>query len=173
MTALVKRPGGRKPRLAVDRFLAAVRFGETVHGGTRCLEWTGPLAGSGYGRFGSHPSPTRTTGYVCVMAHRWLYERWVGPIPDGLQLDHLCRNRACVNPDHLEPVTPAENTRRGRVLQSPDTHCPHGALLGDPCKRCVHLKRHGIRGAYGRGCRCEPCKAAERDYKAARKAART
>lgn len=47
-----------------------------------------------------------------VAAHRWSYERFVGPIPDGLQIDHLCFVRNCVNPSHLEPVTAAENTRR-------------------------------------------------------------
>lgn len=61
------------------------------------------------------------TGYGWVgvkgkqwLAHRWYYEQAHGPIPDGLQLDHLCRQRLCVNPDHLEPVTPLENTRRSR-----------------------------------------------------------
>lgn len=48
-----------------------------------------------------------------IYVHRWYYERFVGPIPEGLQLDHLCRNRNCCNPEHLEPVTQAENLRRG------------------------------------------------------------
>jgi hypothetical protein len=48
-----------------------------------------------------------------LQAHRWSYERFVGPIPEGLHIDRLCRNRARVNPKHLEPVTPADNTRRG------------------------------------------------------------
>lgn len=53
-------------------------------------------------------------------AHRWYYEQVNGPVPAGLQLDHLCRVRACVNPDHLEPVTQTENIRRGQ------THCKNG-----------------------------------------------
>lgn len=70
-----------------------------------CWLWTGGGGGAGYGRF----SASRTM----VMAHRFSYEAHVGPIPDGLQIDHLCRVRACVNPSHLEPVDARTNTLRG------------------------------------------------------------
>lgn len=81
---------------------------------TRCLEWQGQMTGGrdgvGYGRF----SAVATRPQKLVQAHRWLYEEWVGPIAPGLELDHLCRNRRCVNPMHCEPVTPLENKRRAR-----------------------------------------------------------
>lgn len=80
-------------------------------------------------------APTQT-GYVMVwdhgrfrLTHRVMYESMVGPIPDGLTLDHLCRNRACCNPDHLEPTTMRENTLRGdavSAINARKTHCIRG-----------------------------------------------
>jgi hypothetical protein len=77
-----------------------------------CWVWTGAIySATGYGSF------------VATTAHRWAYVNLVGPIPDGLHIDHLCRVRSCCNPDHLEPVTQAENNRRQAAAQ---THCLHG-----------------------------------------------
>ncbi len=81
-----------------------------------CWLWTGSRAGgSGYGHF--------THDGVTLLAHRFAYEHLVGPIPDGLHLDHLCRVRHCVNPAHLEPVTPKENVFRALGGR---THCKYG-----------------------------------------------
>jgi hypothetical protein len=74
---------------------------------TGCWLWSGAHSKSGYGTV-RHPV-TRKVGN----SHRIVYEMECGPIPDGKDLDHLCRNPACVNPDHLEPVSRAENVNRG------------------------------------------------------------
>ena len=70
-----------------------------------CWEWTGVVTTSGYGQF--------TIGHGKMrVAHRAVYERLIGPVPDGLVLDHLCVNRSCVNPAHMEPVTQSVNVSR-------------------------------------------------------------
>lgn len=91
---------------------------------THCWIWLRSRTLAGYGQW--------TAG---VLAHRVMYEALVGPIPDGLTLDHLCRNRACCNPGHLEPVTMAENLLRGvgpTATNARKTKCVKGhPLSGD------------------------------------------
>lgn len=121
----------------LERFMLKVAQGQKG-----CVFWTAATDGKGYGLFWD--------GRL-VRAHRWAYEYFKGPIPEGLQLDHLCRNRNCVNPAHLEPVTQRENLLRGTTLSAANfakTHCPQGhpysgANLyvkpngGRDCRKCV------------------------------------
>lgn len=88
-----------------------------------CWEWQGTTR-YGYGLiWAAHVGGAR-------LAHRMSYELYVKPIPDGLHIDHLCRNRCCINPAHLEPVTQAENNRRQPIsagtINRDKTHCPQG-----------------------------------------------
>jgi hypothetical protein len=95
-----------------ERFWAKVRKTET------CWLWTANLNNSGYGLFWVAGVDDK------VPAHRIAYELLIGPIPEGLTIDHLCRVRACVRPDHLEPVTHRENMLRGKHARK--MHCPKG-----------------------------------------------
>ncbi len=99
------------------------RLTEKIDATGSCWQWVAYRDKHGYGKF-------RWEGGVRY-AHRVIWQVLVGPIPDGLQLDHLCRNPSCCNPDHLEPVTHAENLRRGvsrfNAPKGPQTtHCPYG-----------------------------------------------
>lgn len=113
---------GPKPRSDMESLLAAVA--EVTDSGCwlvrrRTLAGYGQVVRSGRPR----------------LAHRMSYELFVGPIPEGLDLDHLCRNRPCCNPEHLEPVTRRENLMRSPIapaaINAAKTHCPRGHLYDE------------------------------------------
>ena len=112
-----------------------------------CWLWTASLRLNGYGQM---QWDGKNHG-----AHRLVYELLVGPIPPGLEVDHLCRVRSCVNPDHMEPVTHQENSARGLRgrLSTPKTHCPRN----HPYSR-ENLYVHPTSGAPV----CRACKKARR-----------
>jgi hypothetical protein len=87
-----------------------------------CWVWEGGLSGGGYGIVTLHAASNRKT----TLAHRVAYTLTKGPIPKGYHVDHLCRNRLCVNPDHLEAVTQQENNLRALSYRPSKTHCPKG-----------------------------------------------
>ena len=122
------------PKNPVDRFLSKVNKTES------CWLWTGTTAGT-KSCYGTFRVGTRSIDPK-IYAHRFSYQTFVGVIPQGLEIDHLCRNSLCVRPDHLEPVTHEENSRRARW-----TECANGHDLTDD-KNCC-FDRLGRR----RGCR--------------------
>ena len=125
-----------------DRFWAKV---EKKPNG--CWDWTASCFWDGYGMF-------RWEGHPSGRAHRYSYELHRGRIPDGKIIDHLCRNRKCVNPDHLEVVTNRENIMRGEGPEKiadfhrSKTHCPHGhefteenTYMAKEQKKCVRQRQ--------------------------------
>jgi hypothetical protein len=136
--------GAPTPSPVIERFAEKI---EPQPNG--CWLWTGTANRDGYGRFYVREAITE-------LAHRWAYEQFVGPIPEGMPLDHLCRNRSCVNPDHLEPVTQRENQTRSPLTIAAQnlakTHCP----LGHPYnEENTYLYRGGRRC---RACRRTACR---------------
>jgi hypothetical protein len=141
-------------RPAIERLLDKV---EILDNG--CWAWTGSLHYLGYGKFWFNKK--------VESAHVAAYELFVGPVPFGMELDHTCHtnsgcdlgdrcpHRRCVNPDHLEPVTPSENKRRGHSItgqNSRKTHCKRGHEF-TPENTYVQVKRNGQRLRSCRRCR--------------------
>lgn len=131
-----------------------IRVMQKVDTSGECWLWLGHRMKNRYGEkvYGQVKYRGRTRG-----VHVVLYEGLVGPIPIGLELDHICKNTACANPKHLEPVTHTENVRRGNagLFHSTKTHCPSGheytvdniywdidrkGRKGRKCRKCV-IKR--------------------------------
>jgi hypothetical protein len=108
-----------------DRFWGKVEKTDT------CWVWTAGKNHYGYGSY----AVRRGDGWFRAQAHRLAYEELVGPIPAGLTVDHICRNRACVNPTHMELVTRGENVLRGTgpsAEHARQTHCKRGHPFEEP-----------------------------------------
>jgi hypothetical protein len=118
----------------IDRIMARIQ--RTAAG---CWEWTGAKS-AGYGVIGRGRRSDGT-----MQTHRAIWEWLCGPVPSDMQLDHLCRNRACCNPNHLEVVTQRENILRGdgtSAKHARQTHCVHGHLFDETN---TYIDRHGRR----------------------------
>jgi hypothetical protein len=131
---------GRKAIPVEDKLLSGIEVSDDG-----CWNWTKARNALGYGR-------VRVSTHRVEFTHRACYEIHEGPIPEGLVLDHLCRNPSCCNPAHLEPVTQRVNLLRGETLQAANvakTHCPYGhefspdntRLLDNGGRRCRACER--------------------------------
>jgi hypothetical protein len=135
-------------RSEVERFTDKFQIDENG-----CWIWVGAFFSNGYGNFGRR----REGKPVNQCAHRTAYELFTGPIDEGLDLDHLCRVRACVNPEHLEPVSRSENLMRADTVASryaARTHCGHGhpfsgdnLVIRSGARACLECERASTRRA--------------------------
>ena len=122
---------------------AEERFFAKVDAEGDCWVWTAFINECGYGQFGDGET-----------AHLWLWRHLVGPVPAGLELDHLCRNRVCVNPDHLQPVPKRVNWLRGfnpMAKNARKTHCPRGHAY-DGANVLIYTRPSGQTSRYCRAC---------------------
>lgn len=152
---MTRRSGGALPTSGLserERLLAKV----SKDPNTGCWNWTGALQANGYASMRVQRGEARA-GWRTTSGHRLAFELYRGPIPEGMELDHLCRNRRCVNPDHLEVVDRATNTLRGDApaligaLNASKTHCNSGHEFtaantyqrpdgGRTCRMCARLR---------------------------------
>ena len=133
----------------IQRWAAKVRLPDTSEG---CWIWTAARQKGGYGSIGSGLGST-------ILAHRYAYQLFVGDVPDGMELDHLCRNTACVNPNHLEAVPHRVNMLRGLTVaaaHAAKTCCPRGHAYDEANTRVYRGQRH--------------CRACHREKQAERRA---
>jgi len=114
-----------------------------------CWVWSGAKSSAGYGNI--------RVNKVWRHTHQFSFEFHKGPVPVGMEIDHLCRNRACCNPSHLEAVTRAENLRRARLHRVPSTHCARGHEMTEE-----NTMREGPNGAR----RCRICRLAQKNRNA-------
>lgn len=153
---------GRRPRTRAEVIDAIAGSFEVADNG--CWEWTGTLHKEGYGQINWKPA-----GKLIAFAHRVVLAAIGEPLPDGLVVDHLCRNRRCCNPDHLELVTQRENVMRSPIapgaINARKTHCPQG----HPYSSENTSAYYGLGGRSTWSRACKTCAAASQARSYARK----